>query len=132
MLDVKRVVGFVIQQSSFNEEGGLHVQKCLVSYMQTTETSTGQAMLDKWLPWVQAEKVNEAPKPSSRSQKLSWKEVMNLPVVISCIELTMKHDKNGEVADWMKGDHCGTEWDGSVDDQEETLEEHVSKYGWEF
>jgi hypothetical protein len=44
----------------------------------------------------------------------------------------MKHDKNGEVADWMKGDQCGTEWDGSVDDQEETLEEHVSKYGWEF
>jgi hypothetical protein len=64
---------FVIQQASFNEEGGLRVQKCLVSYMQTTETSTGQATLDKWLSRVQAEneKVNETPKPSSRSQKFS-------------------------------------------------------------
>ena len=49
MLNVKTVVGSVVQQASFNEEGSLHVQKCLVSYMQRRETSTGQATLDKWL-----------------------------------------------------------------------------------
>jgi hypothetical protein len=40
---------------------------------------------------------------------------------ISCIELEMKR------SDWMRGEPRGDGWDGSVDNQERILEDHVGK-----
>ncbi len=32
----------------------------------------------------------------------------------------------------MEREQYSDSWDGSIDDQEKVLEDHVSKYGWEF
>ena len=57
---------------------------------------------------------------------------IEIPRTISCIELAMKHDKRGYVIGWMEGEPKADEWDGSTDNREKILEDHVSRYGWIF
>jgi hypothetical protein len=55
-----------------------------------------------------------------------WDQDLGWGDTISCIELEMKR------SDWMRGEPRGDGWDGSVDNQERILEDHVGKYGWLF
>ena len=62
----------------------------------------------------------------------SLQNYSEIPFTISCIELTMKHDRIGDVIDWMIGEPREDHWDGSRDNQEKALEDHASKRGWMF
>ena len=57
---------------------------------------------------------------------------IEIPQTISCIELTMRHDKRGYLVGWMQGEPRTNNWNGSSDNQGKTLENHISKHGWQF
>jgi hypothetical protein len=42
---------------------------------------------------------------------------------ISCIELTMRHDKRGRVIGWMEGEPKTDNWDGAIDNRIRILED---------
>ncbi|MHA1632076.1 MAG: hypothetical protein ACTSXC_04615 [Candidatus Freyarchaeota archaeon] len=55
-----------------------------------------------------------------RKEKMQFIEIPN---TISCIELTMRHDKRGYVIGWMEGNPKTDSWDGSIDNQIIVLED---------
>jgi hypothetical protein len=100
------------------------IQKTLPS--QTIKTAIKQVSLDLWLQPTDTSSPHNDQNESKCNEFLEdWDDT------ISCIELEMKH-RNGHLTDWMKGEPYGDNWDGSVDNQEKTLENHVEKYGWQF
>jgi hypothetical protein len=63
-------------------------------------------------------------KPKIKDDKQSksyW--LMEPSDTISCIELTMRHDKRGYVIGWMEGEPKTDSWDGSIDNQISVLED---------
>jgi len=50
-------------------------------------------------------------------------QLIEIPNTISCIELTMRHDKRGYVIGWMEGEPKTDSWDGSIDNQITVLED---------
>ncbi|MEM0313600.1 MAG: hypothetical protein QXQ41_03525 [Candidatus Bathyarchaeia archaeon] len=123
----------IITQASIRRESGLQVQTFVTSWIRISESlKEEQATLDKWF---ECDKKSMQQQPqhqnSSNTQSKPW-VLEYWDDTITCIELDMKHDKSGYLVDWMKGAVQGDSWDGTVDNQEQTLEKHVSKHGWEF
>jgi hypothetical protein len=116
-----------ITQASFSPDGGLVVQTFLFSLTRTTETAVKQVTLDPWL-----QPTEESPLGKNQNESKCNISFEDWDDTISCIELEMRHDRNGYLVDWMKGEPHGDNWDGSVDNQEGTLENHIGKYGWRF
>lgn len=48
---------------------------------------------------------------------------IEIPNTISCIELTMRHDRRGYVIGWMEGEPKSDSWDGSIDNRIIILED---------
>jgi hypothetical protein len=88
-----------------------------------------QLTIEQWLSRPKEGKSNKQAKPFEKYEKAICIEI---PKTISCIELEMKHDKYGNVIDWINGEPKTRSWDGSIDNQEKALELHVGKYGWRF
>jgi hypothetical protein len=123
----------------FTRNGKLVSQKTLYRYLQVSNTSK-QTTLDVWLAGngkgsqnSRSFRIHNRPQKSEQqSQKYSGKFLGGWDDTIGCIELDMKHDKNGNIKGWIEGDLKADEWDGSTDNRIKTLEEHVSKIGWLF
>lgn len=118
-----------IMQANFSTNGHLIVQLSLSKITMKTEKVGWQMTLDVWL-WSAGK-----PAPANAEGKLDTRpknSFEDLDDTISCIELEMKRDKRGYIINWMKDEHQGDNWDGSIDNQEKSLENHVGKYGWYF
>ncbi len=124
----KRGFAVLATQASFSPEGGLVVQTSISTFQSEIEI---QATLDRWLSPAAESTLGE------KGNKLNTKPACNIFLedwddTISCIELEMKRGKGDYLVDWMKGEPRGDNWDGSVDNQEKIIENHVEKHGWLF
>lgn len=128
---LRRRKGFYLNllQTTLKKSGKLEVQTGMAFFIaETQRINTKQTTLDKWFSTAESSPFQQ-PESKEKSGRAVYVSVQD---TISCIELTMKHDKRGYVVDWMKGEPKTESWDGSTDNRERTLEKHVSKYGWEF
>jgi hypothetical protein len=123
------------RQACFDGKGGLNMQAFLLRWIRVEEDSVKQVTLEKWL-YASSSIIQKGRKDSNESQLNSSKGISGayakFPETVSCIELTMKHDKRGNVIGWMEGEPRVDSWDGSLDNQQKALENHVSKHGWQF
>jgi hypothetical protein len=123
----RKKLSVFITQAFFSPDGGLVVQTFLFNLTRTIETAVKQVTLDPWL-----KPTEESPLDKDRNKSKCNVSFEDWDDTISCIELEMRHDRDGYLVDWMKGEPRGDNWDGSVDNQEGTLEKHIGKYGWQF
>jgi len=129
----------MVFQTLFTKNGKLTSQKTLYRYLQVSNASK-QTTLDFWCAENGKDSQNQKSfrihngphKSEQQNQKYLRKFLGEWDDTIGCIELDMKHDKNGNVKGWMEGESKADECDGSTDNRIKTLEEHVSKIGWLF
>ena len=123
-------------QANFNEGGELLLQTTLLRWKSYSNVNTTQLTLHQWIS--KSDRAQVTPLVSQRQFPLvneverRESRYIEIPKTMSCIELEMRHDKRGRVVGWMEGESKIHSWDGSIDNQENTLEKHVGIYGWAF
>lgn len=131
-----------IWQMTFNEKAVLESQRSLLGWIIEFKVDARQRTLDEWLPGLERATLVSASGtlkdavdafPCAETKRSCEQEkYIDIPQTITCMELIMKHDRYGNVVDWMRGDPKTDSWNGSIDNQEKTLEWHLSKRGWQF
>jgi hypothetical protein len=116
-------------QTVFNGRSVPESETSLLKWTSQIEASVNQLTIDQLFNRPKENKSTQQGKPIEKCEEEAYIEI---PKTISCIQLTMKHNKHGNVVGWMKGKPETDSWDGSLDNQEKALESHVSKYGWRF
>lgn len=124
----KAYISFERWQATFNEKAKLEIQIGLMSRISRQKINIKQLTIDQWL----AVRKDDSSQQLKHEEKPKRVTSIEIPKTITCIELAMKHDKRGFLIDWMKGEPQLESWDGSIDNKERILENHVSKCGWEF
>jgi hypothetical protein len=149
------IAKIVIYKVLFTKDGKLEMQEMLHRYLQI---SWKQTTLGNWPSENKESKNQQIPKNKAEVQEgakvtsarpgvendnaASKFERENKVYIegflddwddtICNTELDMRHDKNGNVLDWMEDETKADGWDGSLDNKIKNLEDHVSKRGWLF
>jgi len=92
--------------------------------------------LDRWLKPLNKikQKTNENTRTRSDRNRHSQKSVFmgHLNDKIDYVRFKVRYRKSKSRRVRKIRREPLDEWDGSIDNQEKVLEDHVSKYGWEF
>jgi len=108
-------------QMRFTVSGNLEANLLLKNLVGDRRTLSGQATLDTWLSCA----VERGARDKARNKREG---------VFASSALGVEEGERSYAYNYSIGDDYVEEddWDGSLDNQERTLEDHVSKYGWCF
>ena len=121
-----------ITQAFFSPKGGLVVQTFISALTRETKSvNVKYVTLDQWLRSAEESTLGRNGNESNAKSKhnISFEDWDD---TISCIELEMRRDRSGYLVNWMVEEPREDNWDGSVDNRERTLENHIGKHGWLF
>jgi len=113
-----------VLQMRFTAGGNLEVQLPLTKLMRNLGTLSGQTTLDIWLSSTVEKRVRD----NICNEREETFAQTTLAVEVEEWDYTYDYSISGEYVDEDQEDS----WDGSLDNQERILEDHVSKYGWCF
>jgi len=123
------VRGLPVNQSVFTKKGRIAYQLTLKGFLDPSKSFV-QTSIDDWFFKNKGQALTTV---DVDGQNRKYGEFLDdWDETISCIELTMRHDRFGNVLGWMEGEPKSEGWDGSIDNSMGALEKHVSKLGWLF
>jgi hypothetical protein len=111
-------------QMRFAVSGNLESQLLLTNLMGNPRTLSGQATLDIWLSSV----VEKGACDKTRNKR----EEVLIPSTLDVEARERDYKYDYSIGDDYVEEDQEDVWDGSLDNQERILEDHVSKYGWHF
>jgi hypothetical protein len=113
-----------VLQMRFTTDGNLEAQLPLTKLMRNLRTLSGQTTLDIWLSSTVEKRI--------RDNMRNEREETFAPTTLAAEIKEWDYTYDYSITDEHVKEDQEDIWDGSLDNQERILEDHVSKYGWHF